>query len=68
MMKKHFIEHDMPLAEISEESAREKTIRHGHPSTLHIWWARRPLAASRATAFSASIVLSDLQVDYGDFI
>jgi len=67
-MKKRFIEYDMLLAEISEESAREKNIRHGHPSTLHIWWARRPLAASRATAFSASIDLPDLQVNYEDFI
>lgn len=58
-MKKRFIEYDMPLAEISEESAREKNIRHGHPSTLHIWWARRPLAASRATAFAALIDLPD---------
>ena len=40
-MHKRFIEYDLPLAEISEESAREKNIRHGHPSTLHIWWARR---------------------------
>lgn len=54
-MKRKFIEHDLPLAEVSEESAREKNIRHGHPSTLHIWWARRPLAASRATAFAALI-------------
>ena len=54
-MKKKFIEYDLPLKEISEESAREKNIRHGHPSTLHIWWARRPLAASRATAFAALI-------------
>ncbi len=54
-MKKRLIEHNIPLAEISEESAREKNIRHGHPSTLHIWWARRPLAASRATAFAALI-------------
>lgn len=52
---KKFIEYDLPLAEISEESAREKNIRHGHPSTLHIWWARRPLASSRATAFAALI-------------
>ena len=58
-MKKRFIEYDMPLAEISEESAREKNIRHGHPSTLHIWWARRPLAASRATAFAALIDLPE---------
>jgi putative DNA methylase len=54
-MKKRLIEHDLPLADISEESAREKNIRHGHPSTLHIWWARRPLASSRATAFAALI-------------
>jgi putative DNA methylase len=54
-MKKRLIEYDLPLAEISEESAKEKNIRHGHPSTLHIWWARRPLAASRATAFAALI-------------
>lgn len=54
-MKQRFIEYNLPLAEISEESAREKNIRHGHPSTLHIWWARRPLASSRATAFAALI-------------
>lgn len=54
-IKKRLIEYDLPLAEISEASAREKNIRHGHPSTLHIWWARRPLAASRATAFAALI-------------
>jgi adenine-specific DNA methylase len=41
---KRLIEYDLPLAEISEESAKEKNIRHGHPSTLHIRWARRPLA------------------------
>jgi adenine-specific DNA methylase len=52
-MQQRFIEHDLPLAEISEASAREKNIRHGHPSTLHIWWARRPLAASRATTLAA---------------
>lgn len=54
-MNKRLIEYDLPLAEISEESAKEKNIRHGHPSTLHIWWARRPLAASRATTFAALI-------------
>nr|MBA2669549.1 DUF1156 domain-containing protein [Gemmatimonadota bacterium] len=54
-MKRKFIEYDLPLAEISEQSAREKNIRHGHPSTLHIWWARRPLASSRATALAALI-------------
>ena len=54
-MDRKLIEHDIPLAEISEASAREKSIRHGHPCTLHIWWARRPLASSRATAFAALI-------------
>jgi adenine-specific DNA methylase len=58
-MKKRFIEWDLPLAEISEASTREKNIRHGHPSTLHIWWARRPLASSRATNFAALIDLPD---------
>jgi len=58
-VKKRFIEWDLPLAEISEASAREKSIRHGHPSTLHIWWARRPLASSRATNFAALIDLPD---------
>lgn len=58
-MKKRFIEWDLPLKEISAESAREKSIRHGHPSTLHIWWARRPLASSRATNFAALIDLPD---------
>jgi len=47
------IEVDFPLREVSKHSAREKNIRHGHISTLHIWWARRPLAASRATALAA---------------
>jgi putative DNA methylase len=54
-MNKRLIEYDLPLVDISEASAREKNIRHGHPSTLHIWWARRPLASSRATAFAALI-------------
>ncbi|MGH8630691.1 MAG: DUF1156 domain-containing protein [Burkholderiales bacterium] len=39
---------DFPIAIVSRHSAREKSIRHGHPSTLHLWWARRPLAACRA--------------------
>jgi putative DNA methylase len=45
---KRLIEVDFPIAEVSKHSAREKNIRHGHPSTLHLWWARRPLAACRA--------------------
>jgi putative DNA methylase len=50
---KRLIEYDLPLAGISEGSAREKNIWDSHPSTLHIWWARRPLASSRATTFAA---------------
>ena len=47
---KKLIEVSLPLEAINAESAREKSIRHGHPSTLHLWWARRPLAAARAVA------------------
>src|SRR5438105_3399905 len=46
------IEVALPLDAINREAAREKSIRHGHPSTLHLWWARRPLAACRAVLFS----------------
>jgi putative DNA methylase len=53
--QKSFIEVAFPIKEVSEDSAREKNIRHGHISTLHIWWARRPLASSRATNYSALI-------------
>ena len=52
---KRLIEETFPVKEVSLESAREKNIRHGHISTLHIWWARRPLASSRATAYAALI-------------
>lgn len=45
---KKLIEVALPLDAINAASAREKSIRHGHPSTLHLWWARRPLAAARA--------------------
>ena len=45
---KRLAEVDFPIAEVSRYAAREKSIRHGHPSTLHLWWARRPLASSRA--------------------
>ncbi|WP_167815554.1 DUF1156 domain-containing protein [Methanocorpusculum sp. GPch4] len=48
---KKLIETSIPLDAINIESAREKSIRHGHPSTLHLWWARRPLAAARAVLF-----------------
>ncbi len=49
---KKLIEVALPLDAINAASAREKSIRHGHPSTLHLWWARRPLAAARAVIFS----------------
>jgi len=52
-LRPRLIEADFPLRTVSEESVREKNIRHGHISTLHIWWARRPLAASRATVLAA---------------
>lgn len=49
---KKLIEVALPLDAINEQAAREKSIRHGHPSTLHLWWARRPLAAARAVIFA----------------
>ncbi len=45
---KRLAEVDFPIAVVSKHAAREKSIRHGHPSTLHLWWARRPLASCRA--------------------
>ncbi len=54
-MKKKLIEVALPLEEINAESAREKSIRHGHPSTLHLWWARRPLATARAVIWSSLV-------------
>ncbi len=50
--QRKLIEVALPLETINRESAREKSIRHGHPSTLHLWWARRPLAAARAVLFA----------------
>ena len=52
---KKLIEVALPLDAINKASAREKSIRHGHPSTLHLWWARRPLAAARAVIFSQMV-------------
>lgn len=52
VQKRKLIEVALPLEVINRESAREKSIRHGHPSTLHLWWARRPLAAARAVLFA----------------
>ena len=50
--RKKLIEVALPLPAINEASAREKSIRHGHPSTLHLWWSRKPLAACRAVLFA----------------
>src|SRR3990172_5104840 len=55
MQRKKLIEVALPLEAINKASAREKSIRHGHPSTLHLWWARRPLAAARAVIFSQMV-------------
>ena len=52
---KKLIEVALPLDDINAASAREKSIRHGHPSTLHLWWARRPLAAARAVIFAQMV-------------
>ena len=62
--RKKLIEVALPLAAINAESAREKSIRHGHPSTLHLWWARRPLAACRAVLFSSLVDDPDSDPQY----
>lgn len=54
-LRKKLIEVALPLEAINEASAKEKSIRHGHPSTLHLWWARRPLAAARAVIFAQMV-------------
>ena len=59
MTDRRFIEESFPVKEVSAISVKEKNIRHGHISTLHIWWARRPLAASRATAYAALVPAVD---------
>jgi putative DNA methylase len=55
VQRKKLIEVALPLEAINQASAREKSIRHGHPSTLHLWWARRPLAAARAVIFAQMV-------------
>ena len=55
LVRKKLIEVALPLDAINAASAREKSIRHGHPSTLHLWWARRPLAAARAVIFAQMV-------------
>src|SRR5216117_3567594 len=53
--RKKLIEVALPLETINTASVREKSIRHGHPSTLHLWWARRPLATARAVIFAQMV-------------
>ena len=62
MKAKKLIEVALPIKEISAESVRDKSIRHGHISTLHLWWARRPLPVCRAIVF-ASLVPDPLDVN-----
>ena len=63
--RKKLIEVALPLEAINKAAAREKSIRHGHPSTLHLWWARRPLAAARAVIFSQMV---DDPSEYADVL
>ncbi|MDI6863263.1 MAG: DUF1156 domain-containing protein [Pseudothermotoga sp.] len=58
-MRRRFIEQSFPLKEVSDISRKEKLVRHGHISTLHIWWTRKPLASSRATSYAALILAED---------
>lgn len=53
--RRKLIEVALPLDAINAAAAKEKSIRHGHPSTLHLWWARRPLAACRAVLFASLV-------------
>jgi len=55
MPTKKLIEVALPIKEISAESVRDKSIRHGHISTLHLWWARRPLPVCRAVVFASLV-------------
>lgn len=62
--RKKMIEVALPLEAINKAAAREKSIRHGHPSTLHLWWARRPLAACRAVLFASLVDDPDSDPEY----
>jgi putative DNA methylase len=62
MSKRFLIETVLPIRELSEEARREKAIRHGHISTLHVWWARRPLVTARAAVLGA-LLTEDSEVD-----
>src|SRR5204862_6881206 len=60
--KRKLIEVALPLEAINKACAREKSIRHGHPNTLHLWWARRPLAAARA------VILAQMVDDPSEYV
>ena len=60
------IEVALPLDEINAAAAREKSIRHGHPSTLHLWWARRPLAAAQAVIFAQFVNNPGYKLRFGE--
>ncbi len=62
------IEWNLPLMDISKASSHEKSVRHGHPSTLHLWWARRPLASSRATILASLLELPNSETDQEDLL
>jgi len=68
-MRKRLIEHALPLEELSKEAAREKAIRHGHISTLHVWWARRPLTVCRAAVFASLVSADDMdEIGFEKFV
>ena len=64
-MTRKLIEVALPLDEINAAGAREKSVRHGHPSTLHLWWSRKPLAVARAVIFAQ---LVDDPSEYADVL
>ena len=66
--RKKLIEVALPLDAINAASAREKSIRHGHPSTLHLWWARRPLAAARAVILAQMVDDRCFRVPTGNLV
>ena len=61
---KRFIEDSFPVKEVSVESSREKDIRSGHISSLHVWWARRPLSSSRVTSYASLIPAAEDEIDW----
>ena len=67
MTPKSLLEESFPVREVGAASSREKNLRHGHLSTLHIWWARRPLASSRATIYAALTPAPNDDREYEDY-